>query len=68
LREAVAEAQASVERSQAIVDDLIERKSTNTKSARASLAARLADLKEKENKLNSFLATKQSLLGKPGAA
>jgi hypothetical protein len=68
LREAVAEAQASAERSQAIVDDLIERKSTNTKSARASLAARLADLKEKEDKLNSFLATKQSLLGKPGAA
>ena len=68
LREAVAEAQASAERSQAIVDDLIERKSTNTKSARASLAARLADLKEKEDKLNSFLVTKQSLLGKPGAA
>ena len=68
LREAVAEAQASAERSQAIVDALIERKSTNTKSARASLAARLADLKEKEDKLNSFLATKQSLLGKPGAA
>ena len=68
LREAVVEAQARVERSQAIVDDLIERKSTNTKSARASLATRLADLKEKEDKLNSFLATKQSLLGKPGAA
>jgi hypothetical protein len=68
LREALATAQASAERSQAIVDDLIERKSTNTKSARASLAARLADLKEKEDKLNSFLATKQSLLGKPGAA
>ena len=68
LREALAKAQASAERSQAIVDGLIERKSTNTKSARASLAARLADLKEKEDKLNSFLATKQSLLGKPGAA
>lgn len=67
LREALAKAQASAERSQAIVDSLVEKKSTNTKSARASLAARLADLKEKEDRLNSFLKTKQSLLGKPGA-